>query len=114
MKIPTERPVQRQLEAYNDRDLARFVAQYTDDVRVFRPPAPEPVLAGKAAFEAHYAAHRFDLTALHADVLNRLVVGNKVIDHERVSGVRDEPFDAAVVYEVRDGLIATVWFFDAA
>ena len=43
-----------------------------------------------------------------------MVVGNKVIDHERVSGVHDRPFEAAVVYEVVDGVIRTVWFFDAA
>jgi hypothetical protein len=33
-------PVQRQLDAYNARDLERFVAEYAEDVRVFRPPSP--------------------------------------------------------------------------
>ena len=107
-----ESPVQRQLAAYNDRDLDRFVAEYSDDVRVYRAPTGTPILDGKAAFSAHYAAHRFNLTSLHADVLARLVVGNKVIDHERVIGVRDQPFDAVVVYEVVDDLIRAVWFFD--
>jgi len=85
--MTTEAPVQRQLEAYNARDLDRFVAEYHDDIRVFRAPSGTPVLDGKAAFTAHYAAHRFNLPNLHADVLSRMVVGNKVIDHERVSGV---------------------------
>lgn len=111
--MTVETPVQRQLAAYNARDLDRFVAEYSDDVRVFRAPSGLPVLEGKAAFAAHYAEHRFGLPNLHADVLARMVVGNKVIDHERVSGVRDDPFDAAVVYEVVDGSIRTVWFFDA-
>lgn len=105
-------PVQRQLKAYNARDLARFVAEYSDDVRVYRAPSGTPVLEGKAAFAEHYATHRFHLPDLHADVLGRMVVGNKVIDHERVSGVRDAPFDAAVVYEVVEGLIRAVWFFE--
>jgi len=112
--MTAEAPVQRQLEAYNARDLDRFVAEYHDDIRVFRAPSGTPVLDGKAAFTAHYAAHRFNLPNLHADVLSRMVVGNKVIDHERVSGVHDRPFEAAVVYEVADGVIRTVWFFDAA
>ena len=43
-------PVRRQLDAYNAHDLERFVAEYADDVRVFRPPATEPALAGKRAF----------------------------------------------------------------
>jgi hypothetical protein len=103
--------VQEQLDAYNARDLARFIAVYSDDVRVFRPPAAEPALAGKAAFAQFYASQRFNLPGLHADVLNRMVVGNKVVDHERIVGVREQAFEAAVAYEVHDGLIRNVWMF---
>lgn len=106
--------VQRQLDAYNARDLARFVACYADDVQLFRPPAPEAVMVGKAALAAHYATHRFNLPQLHAQLVNRMVFGNKVVDHERIRGVRDEPYEAAVVFEVKDTLISKVWFFDAA
>ena len=35
--------MQRQLDAYNAHDLQRFVAEYTDDIQVFRPPAVAPV-----------------------------------------------------------------------
>ena len=106
-----EPPVQRQLEAYNARDLDRFVAQYSDDVRVFRPPQAEPAIVGKAAFAAHYAKNRFNLPDLHAEVVKRMVLGNKVIDQEVITGVTPEPMQAAAVYEVHDGLITTVWFF---
>jgi hypothetical protein len=109
-----EAVVQRQLEAYNARDVARFVACYADDVRVYRPPAEQPVLAGRSALAAHYAANRFNLPGLHAELVARLVMGNKVIDQERIVGLGDAPMDAAAVYEVgRDGLIAAVWFFSA-
>ena len=104
-------PVQRQLEAYNAHDLQRFVAEYSDDVRVFVPPATEPVLAGKAAFAAHYASKRFNLPALHATVLSRMVSGSTVVDHERVVGLADEPVEAIAVYRVDDGRITTVWFY---
>lgn len=108
-----EDPVQRQLDAYNDHDLDRFVAEYTDDVEVFRPPSTEPVLQGKAAFAAHYAANRFNLPALHAELVNRMVLGNKVVDHERITGLNNDgsPVEAAAVYEVIGGLIRRVWFF---
>ena len=104
---------QRQLDAYNARDLQRFLAEYSDDICVYRPPAAEPTLQGKAALAAHCASQRFNLPGLHAELVNRMVLGNKVIDHERISGVRDRPFDVAAVYEVVDGLICTAWFYAA-
>jgi hypothetical protein len=47
-----ENVVQRQFEAYNARDLARFLAQYSDDIHAYRPPIAEPVIVGKQAFGA--------------------------------------------------------------
>ena len=82
---------QRQLDAYNARDLERFAEQYTNDVLVFRPPSAEPMLAGKAALKAHYARNRFNLPGLHAELVKRMVFGNTVIDQERVLGVSAEP-----------------------
>lgn len=108
---PAEGPVQRQLDAYNARDLERFVAEYSENVRVFRPPSPEPVIVGKPALREHYARHRFGLPQLHARLLNRIISGDTVVDHEEVSGVQDGVLAAVAVYRVRDGLIEAVWFF---
>jgi len=102
--------VQEQLEAYNARDLERFAATYSDTIRIFRMPAEEPAIAGKAQLADTYRA-RFSSPNLHADIVNRIVIGNKVIDHERVVGIKETPIEAVAVYEVVDGLIETVWFF---
>ena len=107
-----ERPeeiVQRQLEAYNARDLVPFLAEYTDDIEVFRLPAAAPAIVGRKAFADFYATQRFNHAGLHAELRGRLAFGSKVIDHERISGVRDQPFDVAVAYEVRNGLIVRTW-----
>ena len=106
-----ELPVQRQLEAYNAHDLERFVAQYAADVQVFRPPSTEPVLSGKPAFAAHYANKRFNLPNLHAVVFNRMVSGNKVVDHERITGLESGIVEAIAVYDVKGEIIQRVWFF---
>ena len=105
--------VQRQVDAYNARDLLQFVACYADDIRVYRPPASAPFLAGKADFTEFYRTQRFNLPALHAEIVNRMVLGHRVIDHERITGVREQPYEIAVAYEVVDGRIATVWTFAA-
>jgi hypothetical protein len=110
-RMNPELPVQRQLDAYNARDLALFIAQYADDVQLFRPPDAQPVITGKKALAEHYATKRFNLPKLRAELVNRMVLGNKVIDHERITGIAEAPVDAAVVFEVAEGLISKVWFF---
>jgi hypothetical protein len=105
--------VQRQLDAYNDHDLDAFIACYREDIRAYRPPAAEPVLSGKAQFADFYATERFNVRGLRAQVLSRMVLGRRVIDHERIYGLEERPAEVAAVYEVEDGLITTVWFFRA-
>ena len=104
---------QRQLDAYNARDLERFVAEYTEDVEVFVLPDAKPVSVGKAALAAHYRDNRFNLPELHAKLVNRMVFGNKVIDQEVVYGVPGAPLDGAAIYEVTDKGISKVWFVRA-
>ena len=101
---------QRQLDAYNDRDLERFVREYTEDVVVYRLPDPIPFIVGRAALAAHYRDNRFSLPDLHARLVNRMVFGNKVIDHELVAGVPGAPLDVAAIYEVSEAGISKVWF----
>ena len=110
MTNPVE-PVQRQLDAYNAHDLERFVAQYSEDIQVFRPPGERPIFSGKAAFSHHYATNRFTLPNLHAEVVNRMVVGNVVVDHERITGLAAGIVDAIAVYQVEGEHIRFVWFY---
>lgn len=102
--------VQRQLDAYNAHDLKRFVAEYAEDIQVFRPPALEPILSGRDEFARHYAAHRFNLTSLHARVAARIVCGNKVVDHEIVEGLPGGLVEVVVVYQISGAHIVNVWF----
>ena len=105
---------QRQLDAYNARDLDRFVREYTEDVVVYRMPDPNPVIIGRAALAAHYGDNRFDLPGLHAELVKRMVFGNKVIDQEIVHGVPGAPLNGAAIYEVSERGICKVWFVSAA
>jgi hypothetical protein len=104
---------QRQLEAYNDRDLVRFVREYTEDVQVFRLPDPKPTMVGREALAAHYRDNRFNLPDLHAELVKRMVFGNKVIDQEIVTGLPGGRMDVAAIYEVTPQGISKVWFVGA-
>ena len=70
---------QRQLDAYNARDLERFVREYTEDIEVYRLPNPTPVIVGRTALAAHYRENRFNLPELHARLVKRKRSGNPSI-----------------------------------
>ena len=103
--------VQRQVEAYNNRDLNKFVSTYSETIAIFRMPFTEPSISGKGPLAEFYSTQRFNLPKLRAEIVNRIVLGDKVIDHERVWGVRDTPIEVAAIYQVVGGLIERVWFF---
>ena len=103
--------VQNQLDAYNDHDLPAFLATYSEDVVLYRVPAATPVMVGKQQLGEFYRTSRFNLPDLHAELLHRTVVGNKVVDHERISGLKSEPVEAVAAYVVSDGLIQSIWLF---
>ena len=98
-----------QFEAYNDRDLPRFLSAFAEDVSSFRLPDMTPLLQGKAAYGKFYAENRFNHEGLRAEILNRIVLGNTVIDYELIHGLSDEPIETAIMFVVENGLIARVF-----
>jgi len=46
--------------------------------------------------------------------LNRMVMGNIVVDHERITGIEAKPYEVVLVYQVVDGRVQTVWLFRPA
>jgi imidazolonepropionase-like amidohydrolase len=104
--------VQRQLNAYNARDLDAFIATYRPDARLY--VFPDRLEAeGHAAMRRIYGPMFANLPDLHAEVPRRIVAGNHVIDQEVVTGLPGgETVRATAIYEVQDGLIARVWFIE--
>lgn len=108
--IDPEAVVQAQLDAYNAHDLAAFVAAYTEDVQLFEHPA-KLLAAGSAQMRERYAT-RFKDPILHAVISKRIVMGNVVVDHEKVTVTLPEGrglIEAIAIYEVEGGKIAKAW-----
>jgi hypothetical protein len=101
---------QAQLDAYNAQDLDAHCACFTDDVVVATPDG-EVLRQGLEAYRAFYGQLFADYPDNRAEALYRMVIGNTVIDHERVDrGAGDGPFEVAAIYTVRDGKIARAVF----
>ena len=110
-----ESVVQRQLDAYNARDLDALLEIYAQDAEQFEHPA-KLLARGSAELRERFAA-RFQEPHLHAALRQRIVMGSMVIDHEIIT--RDFPeglgtLELAAIYEVREGRIAKAWFICGA
>ena len=105
--------VQCQLDAYNAHDLTAFLATYSETAELTRVASTEAPIRGKRAISELYGSKVFTVSGHKAELLGRMAFGNKVVDHERVFGLRAEPFEAVAVYEVNSELIERVWFFAA-
>ena len=75
--------VQRQLDAYNARDLDAWLATYHPDAEQFELHGP--LLARGREAIASRMRERFAEPNLHATLLSRTVLGSLVVDHERVT-----------------------------
>ena len=102
--------VQRQLDAYNAQNLDAYVNCYASDV-VVASLNGAITETGREALRARYAKAFANFPENTARLVNRMAVGNTVVDHEDVSrGPGKEQFEIIAIYTVRDGLIARVDF----
>ena len=100
--------VQKQLEAYNSRDINAFMDTYSDDVELYNFPS-ELTTKGKEAMRKGYEGFFETTPDLHCEIKKRIVVGNKVIDEEYITA-NGSNFSAVAIYEVANGKIVKVTF----
>ncbi|MGG3466303.1 nuclear transport factor 2 family protein [Neobacillus pocheonensis] len=104
-----ETVVQQQIEFYNKQDLEGFASTYADDITVFSFPDNTITLNGKQALIERYK-ETFK-KKMFAEIRNRSIVGNKVIDWEiATNGITGESTSLMAIYEVNEHLISKVWF----
>ena len=109
--LAPEAVVQRQLDAYNSKNLEAWLATYAEDAQQFEHPG-KLLATGHAEIRARAVA-RFQEPNLHAKLLQRSVMGHIVIDYETVSRTFPEGpgrVELVCIYEVREGKIRTASF----
>ena len=101
---------QEQLDAYNKRDIEAFLKPYSENVKVYTFP-DQLLYEGKAKMREEYSSKFNRLPDLHCQLVNRIVLNNKVIDHEEVVVMKSQPkIYAIAVYTITDGKISEVRF----
>jgi hypothetical protein len=108
--LSLEAIAQAQLDAYNAQDLDAHCVHFADDI-VVGGLNGDIARQGIQAYRAWYEKVFADFPGNKAQLLNRIVVGDNVIDHERVDrGDGSAIFEVAAVYTFRGDKIARVDF----
>jgi hypothetical protein len=102
-----EKIVQANLDAYNNRNLNEFMSYFSDDAKLIQFSDQKILAEGKVALEKLYGDLFEQSPALHSTILKRIVLGNKVIDHESITGRKgaNEAIELIMIYEVKDSKI---------
>jgi hypothetical protein len=102
--------VQAQLDAYNAQDIDALCQYYTEDVEV-ADLNEAPNLKGIEGYRERHLGLFATFPQNQAQLLSRIVVGSRVLDHERVYRTPEsEPFEVVAIYSFRGERIARVDF----
>lgn len=101
-----------QLEAYNSRDLEKFMSFYHPKVEVYRVNQGDCICNDFEKFRQMYKERFEKNPELHCELKNRTVLENTVMDEEWVTGVTGatSPSHVVAIYAFEDELISKVWF----
>ncbi|WP_299129213.1 nuclear transport factor 2 family protein [uncultured Winogradskyella sp.] len=103
-----ESTVQKQLDAYNAKDVEGFLAQFSEDIKLYNYPN-ELLSEGKDQMRKDYISWFNRTPDLKAVLKDRILIGNKVIDKEEVNA-NGRVFSTVAIYEVVNGIITKVTF----
>jgi hypothetical protein len=110
LAVTPEILVQQQLNAFNAHDIEAFLQPYSDSVALYDQSSGKLLMKGKDQVRLRYTDMFTKLTELHCELKSRMVVGNTVIDHEKLAGMKSTPVEAAAVYTIDKGKIVKVYF----
>ncbi|NHF58850.1 SnoaL-like domain-containing protein [Flavobacteriaceae bacterium TP-CH-4] len=105
-----EQVVQKQLETYNNRDIDGFMSVIDSNVVFYNFSDRTKTMEGAAACKSFYTALFEASPKLHSTILSRTILGNKVIDHESITGRNgnDGVLELVLIYEVENEKITKV------
>jgi hypothetical protein len=108
IKDSPEDLAQRQLNAYNLRNIEAFLEPYADDVEVYNYPNTL-LFKGKETMRTGYTQMFENTPNLHCELVGRISQGNVVMDKERVK-MGENIVEAIAIYHIENEKIKKVYF----
>lgn len=105
-----ENIVQKQLEAYNERDIEAFMAVIDKDITFHDFATHKTTISGYDECKIYYDALFKASPNLKSTIVNRTIFENKIIDHERITGRNGKTVstELVLIYEVANEKIVRI------
>jgi len=107
-----EAVVRAYTDAANRGDLDRFLSLYDPKIRKYRFPgqlSSEGIEHNRRSYEKSFAAN----PKLHVEILKLVPLGDKVMVHDRVTGLGNgQTADELTVYQVENGRITNILYVE--
>lgn len=94
--------VERQVRAYNARDLEGFLACFAEEV-VIEDANGQMRMTGREAMREQYGQVVADFPDIEYEILTRIRVGSYVVDEEHVTGGPSGDIRAIAIYRLDSG-----------
>tara|TARA_R110002072_G_scaffold256701_6_gene415535 strand:+ start:5759 stop:6169 length:411 start_codon:yes stop_codon:yes gene_type:complete len=109
-KMTPEQVVQENLDFYNSRNIEGFMSSFSKSIKMYNLEEPKPTIVGFSEVKEVYNALFQKSPQLHSTILKRIVIGNKVIDHESIVGRNgsNEVLELVLIYEVTNEQITKI------
>lgn len=108
--VDLETFISNHVDDYNRHDVDALVSAFAPDVKIHSLDTGKVLMEGRENIRAFYN-EKFDYPKLYSDVVERLTIGEKVIDKQIFTSEADTMMIKAVtIYYFKDNLIQDVWF----
>ena len=109
-KMTPEQVVQENLDFYNSRNIEGFMSSFSKSIKMYNLEEPKPTIVGFSEVKEVYNSLFQKSPQLHSTILKRIVIGNKVIDHESIAGRNgsNEILELVLIYEVTNEQITKI------
>lgn len=106
-----EAVVQKQVEACNAHNLDALLETYSDAVKMYNFPKSHQLLNGKEKVKEVFGNLFEKYPNLHRHLEDRIITGDTILDHEKITFNTDEPIQKFVtMYIVANKKIKIVHF----
>ena len=106
--------VKKQVIAYNARNIEDFTNCHHPEVELYNFSKSTPFAKGREQLKNIYREIFENSPELHTEIVQRMTLGNTVIDNEIVTGrIGVNLLKIIAIYEIRENLIARAHFIRA-